>query len=462
MVTTDVSPAQYSWEDNNGELSCTDCPNPVASPTGPSTYIVQVTGPGGCITSDSVSVDVLIENIDPLGVDRTICEGESVDLIVLEGTQPNWSPGQSLSCSNCPNPTASPLDTTTYQLTVLGNFGCVVTDSITVNVVSIDQVDAGPDTTICFQDAFIPNASFSGNSVWMLNGNVVATDVMRPELFPQTNSTYELIVTNDLCVLTDEVSVTVLGPTELSASGGQICEGDSIQLFASGNGTEFIWTPGESLSDTSISNPIATPEFTTVYTVSSSVEGCWPISEEVTVTILPSPTPYPQRRVNFKRGELVELNANVEQGSGGYIYEWRPADYLSCDDCERPVATPDTSIRYEIWVEDQYGCVDSSSVYLNMLEICSPDLFVMPTAFTPNNDGLNDFLEVQGFAEVTLFQVYNRWGELIYSDDGNGNGWDGSYKGKKLNRDVFVYYIEGICPYTGDPVMRSGDVTLLR
>jgi gliding motility-associated-like protein len=70
----------------------------------------------------------------------------------------------------------------------------------------------------------------------------------------------------------------------------------------------------------------------------------------------------------------------------------------------------------------------------------------MPTAFSPNGDGNNDILYVTGWGikELKSFQIFNRWGQLIYSSSDITEGWNGKYKGSFQNEDVYVYKITGI------------------
>ena len=87
---------------------------------------------------------------------------------------------------------------------------------------------------------------------------------------------------------------------------------------------------------------------------------------------------------------------------------------------------------------------------------------MVPTAFTPNGDGQNDILYVRG-TKVTdgVIEIYNRWGELVYTSKDPTTGWDGTYKGAQLNSDVFVYYIRATCP-DKTKIERKGTVTLIR
>ncbi|MEL6867788.1 MAG: gliding motility-associated C-terminal domain-containing protein, partial [Bacteroidota bacterium] len=163
----------------------------------------------------------------------------------------------------------------------------------------------------------------------------------------------------------------------------------------------------------------------------------------------------------FKLGDGVQLFA-ITDPPGSYIYDWTPALHLSCGDCPNPVATPDSTINYEIRVEDMFGCVDSAAITLEMLEICDETALIVPTGFTPNGDGQNDVLRVLGDSEVLVFRIFNRWGEVVFETTDPAAGWNGTYNGELLNRDVFVYYVEGRCQFDGSVMIRTGDVTLIR
>ena len=90
-----------------------------------------------------------------------------------------------------------------------------------------------------------------------------------------------------------------------------------------------------------------------------------------------------------------------------------------------------------------------------------PYVFV-PNAFSPNNDGENDVLYVRGHPIKSIeFRVFNRWGEMVFESRDISIGWDGTYKGKLVNPDVFDYYLNVEC--VGDEHKQlQGNVTVLR
>jgi len=91
-----------------------------------------------------------------------------------------------------------------------------------------------------------------------------------------------------------------------------------------------------------------------------------------------------------------------------------------------------------------------------------PNNYFLPTAFSPNQDGLNDILYVRGrgIRDIAL-SIYNRWGEKVFESHNISDGWDGTFKGKPLGSAVFVYCLE-VTFTNGDHATNKGNVTLIR
>ena len=89
------------------------------------------------------------------------------------------------------------------------------------------------------------------------------------------------------------------------------------------------------------------------------------------------------------------------------------------------------------------------------------DVFV-PSAFSPNNDGENDYLCVYTNCWDQMYiRIFNRWGELVYENSSENICWDGTWKGQKLDPAVFVYTLEGTL-INGEQVSKKGNITLTR
>lgn len=152
------------------------------------------------------------------------------------------------------------------------------------------------------------------------------------------------------------------------------------------------------------------------------------------------------------------------QGSGASFYQWSPTDYLS----DPFIANPDTYFpttgiyEYVLTGSSETGCINHDTV---QVQVVSTGTIFVPSAFSPNNDGLNDVFkpEIIGYAIIRYFKVYDRYGSIVYqSFNNNEPQWNGiSSNGKLADVGTYVWEIAVINPW-GDEETLSGDVTLLR
>jgi gliding motility-associated-like protein len=161
-------------------------------------------------------------------------------------------------------------------------------------------------------------------------------------------------------------------------------------------------------------------------------------------------------------GDSVRLSAQVNS-VWAERYLWTPDVNLSCDTCTSTWVRPFNTTFYTVLATDRSGCtaVDSVVVVVNPVR----PLFV-PNAFTPNADGLNEVFRPyndRAVARVLRFSIYDRWGELVWQTANTPLevGWDGTFHGKPMNTNVFVYYleVEFLDGYIG---RYQGDVQLIR
>ncbi len=162
-------------------------------------------------------------------------------------------------------------------------------------------------------------------------------------------------------------------------------------------------------------------------------------------------------------GEEVNLIAVAPSGSS---YVWDPPGSLNNHTVFNPVASPDETTVYEVVITDEFGCRNRDTIRIFVQEVICGDPFIfVPNAFTPNGDGINDHFMVMfppGMVTHLYLAVYNRWGELVFeTDDMTHIGWDGTFRGKKLGMDVFVYQMRAKC-LGGLEYSEKGNVTLLR
>jgi gliding motility-associated-like protein len=208
------------------------------------------------------------------------------------------------------------------------------------------------------------------------------------------------------------------------------------------SGSQWLNPPAG--TDIPTSNKVTVPSVNTfsIWTL----KGAPPCAVSASVTATPTAT--------ITLGDSVQLTA-----SGGVIYSWSTGATTSSI-----FVSPTVTTVYCAAVTDtMVGCTDTACVYIKV-ELPCGDLF-LPNAFSPNGDGKNDKFRLRSNCIATLsFQIYDRWGNLVYSTDNPLDaGWDGSTpKGKPANDGVYAYHIVYTTSKNNTPVELKGTVTLLR
>lgn len=146
-------------------------------------------------------------------------------------------------------------------------------------------------------------------------------------------------------------------------------------------------------------------------------------------------------------------------------WSWSPSEFLSCSDCPNPIAYPLTTTTYYLTAVDSNDCSTTDSV---VVVVEFDGKAYIPNVFSPNDDGINDvFMVLTGCVrEVKKMLIFDRWGEKVFEESNTPPndplyGWDGNFRGKPMNPDVFVYYII-VELYDGTEKTYKGDLTLLR
>jgi gliding motility-associated-like protein len=160
--------------------------------------------------------------------------------------------------------------------------------------------------------------------------------------------------------------------------------------------------------------------------------------------------------------QLIQVALNLVPQSA----LWTPADGLSCSDCLEPLAAPVATTQYLLSVTSADGCTATDSLLLRVLPVRD---FYVPSAFSPNGDGINDFLTVFGgraLWKIRDLKIFSRWGELVFeraefSPNEPVQGWDGSFRGTPLQPGVFVWWAE-LEFIDGAVLQEKGDVVLTK
>jgi len=467
FAQTDADITQIQWNTSSAGLSCySACSNPIATPSITTTYSVLVDGQGVCDALDSVTITVIDPNSNILGNDISICSGDSTQLQIAFGTNAVWSPTDGLSCAFCPNPIASPSQTTSYTVTAqVGS--CIIKDTIEVEVVDLSQFSAGMDNSICPGDTIVLQGTspVNGNYQWQPSASLDNSTILTPIASPDSTTDYILTMTYGNCTASDTVTIEVNNKTELDVINAvEICEGEEILIDVFGNSGEIVWSPMDGILQ---ENPIIlSPTQTTIYTVIGTRNNCIADTAILTVTVHPNPElevfSFVSRYQNNEPTPLTIINPIVN-----YAYNWSPNIDITCIECPEPFTTTDTTRMYYVDAVTDFGCFDSDSILVTVIDSslldCGDDLVLMPNTFTPNGDGHNDkfYVRGNGVQEITIFRVFNRWGDMVFETKDITEGWDGSFSNKPVLPDVYIYYVEAICPLTNETVIFKGDITVL-
>lgn len=356
--------ATYTWSPTTG-LSCTNCSDPVATPSATTTYKVTGTSAQGCSDTDEVMIV-----INPLPViaapSHTICAGDSVQLSAQGAVSYHWSPSASLSCDNCIDPIAYPTNTTTYQVDGTDSNSCTGTTQVTVTVNPLPVVSAGNDQAICRGTSAQLQATGAVTYNWSPAVGLSCTSCAAPVATPAATTTYVVSGANaNGCIALDTITVVVNDYPVVDAGPAQtICFGSSAQLLATGAAT-YTWSPSAGLSCTSCSDPVATPTAATTYKlIGTNAQGCSD-TDEVTIIVNPLPViTVPSYTVCA--GDSVQLSAK-----GATDYHWSPQEGLSCDNCQNPMASPQHTTTYDVAGTDSNGCSSNTqfTVTVNSLPV---------------------------------------------------------------------------------------------
>ncbi len=220
-----------------------------------------------------------------------------------------------------------------------------------------------------------------------------------------------------------------------------VCQGDSITFVSAGDSVTYLWNDGSADSVY-----IATGSGI-VWLQVTAPNGC-SSTDSVNVTTRSAPAVFLGNDTTLRYDESIVLDA----GNTGSTYLWSTGDTI------RSITAYGSEEMVWVVVNND-GCVGNDTILLNEFPRC---ILAVPNAFSPNGDGHNDILYVRGsgFLEFEL-QIFNRLGEMVFKTNDESIGWDGTYKGKAQEVDVYMYVLKGRCA-DGQDIMNKGNITLLR
>lgn len=360
---------------------------------------------------------------------------------------------------------------------------CNSVDSIDITVNPIPSPDLGPDLSICQGADTLLDATTAGASyLWQDGATTSAT------LTAQNAGLYFIDVTLNGCTGRDSLNLTI-NPGFNQSSNVSICAGDSAFLANAWQTSPGLYTDNynttnncdstivttltvvTSLTNNSVitvcadelpvdifGNPESSPGF--YADTVSSVLGCDSLISTIQLVVNPLPTVALGSDTTIDAGNVVVLTVVNANATDTYSWTNSLGEIFAG---ESITTSPTETASYILSTINAFNCssIDSIMVFVNPI---TEVLIQLPTAFSPNADGVNDIFRIANYEDFDSYvlRVYNRWGELIFDNKGYNVSWDGTFQGIKQNIGAYAFYIEAQ-PISGAPVMKiSGNVTLIR
>ncbi len=472
----DISNYTFEWATNPAQTGVL-----VTNLPGNATYSVTITDNFGCTEELKLEMDEPSPITLQTAIEPVSCfdGGDGTATIVPFGDNDTFFFAWDAASGNQTTATANDLEQGTYFVTVTDIDGCEADTFVTINQPTAINMNFLTIDNDCHylstgEIEVLPGGGTPNYSYFWSDGRSVQT------IDALSNGKYIVTVTDaNGCTSVDSAYVSSPPPINTSLLTEPVsCFGDedgSIEIEPQGGTPPYLFsTDGQEFNgirrivalSTSTYNVFVQDAKGCIWQGQAAVGGP---DAPVEVDLGPDLT--------IELGDSIQLGFEVTNAQGEYFYFWG-APYtgtLSCPDCEgcpdeeldceSPWAQPEYTLFYDIEVEDELGCFATDQIRVSVEKDRS---IYVPTGFTPNNDGVNDLLLVHGESgtTVTLFRVYDRWGELVFeTGDFETNdptvGWDGNFKGKTMNPGVYVWYVE-VEYIDGKKASFKGHSTLLK
>ena len=316
------------------------------------------------------------------GPDVEICEGESVTLTASGVTTYFW-PGLNETTESV---VVTPVETTTYTVEGTDSEGNVSTDQVTVFLNPLPNAGAGNDQTICQGESTILTATGGDSYLWNTGETTASIEVS-----PEATTTYEVVVMENGCASTDQVTVFVnAAPEAFAGNDVTIVEGDSTLLTATGGGT-YLWSTGETTQSITVA-----PSQSTIYEVTVNLNGCQD-SDSVAVEVTPFEVEaYAGEDVGICTGDSITLTA-----SGGESYLWNTGATTQSIE-----VNPGFTTNYTVLVSvGQFSDTDEVTVFVTDPPdlMVSDDVTILEGEFTTlTASGADSYLWSNGATEPNI------------------------------------------------------------
>ncbi len=374
--------------------------------------------------------------------------------------------------------------TFTVSMDVQTSFGCADQTSRDFTLVGPEGVidfNSGP---FCKGDevtASVTNTSDVASYIWTFEGNTFGESESPitftvNEIPPDGQAPLTVVFTGPSgCEFADQVTIGVNQVIADFEIANEPCTPEVAFSNQAIGANTFSWDFGDGNTSPAVSPLYAYDQpgtYSVTLMVSNTANGCTDeITKSITATI---PSPVTGRNLDscVMIGNQIILPI-VNNGVALFVYDNTAG--LQCpgggnlQTCSNPIFSAGQDATITVNVQDE--CFGNSSFTYN-IGVFDPNREIVPNAFTPDNDGTNDFFNVilsdagcSEVQEILSFKVFNRWGQKVYDNETPNEGWNGrlngSPSGSEQTPDVYIYAIE-VRMNDGTEMLLSGDVSLIR
>ncbi|MBS1779207.1 MAG: gliding motility-associated C-terminal domain-containing protein [Bacteroidetes bacterium] len=449
----------YSWY-GTSTITNAGTATPIVTGYVAGVYDLIVTNAYGCKDTDIVNVNINPVPAANAGSDTSLCPVSNVQLHGSGGGTYTWYSALPINNPNTQSPIVAGNVSGTYTLYVTNTFGCKDTDDVSVIVKPVPMASAGADTIVCQGASIRLDGSGGGTYYWYSGSPIADANLQNPVVTISKTQTFYLVVSNGSCTDTASVTISLRAKPTLFITPRtyDLCRGDSVSIVARG-GDDYHWWPDSALTLLDNNRVSVSPRSNMIYKVAVFDKICGTsdtLFSVVTVRDLPN--------ISVKKSNDITCSDNTTElsASGALKYQWYPD--ASLDDHLSPnvIASPESTIDYQVVGINQYGCADTAIISVNVKKEGALSL-IIPDAFSPNNDGKNDCFQIySNSAFVTYeFAIYNRWGQQVFHSNNINDCWDGKFKGVDAEMGTYSYFIKGNTSGCSN-IFKKGMIHLLR
>ncbi len=442
----------------------------------------------GCRDSATQTITVWHSPTAKWGVQTILCEKNDIqftDSSVANYSNiihRNWSFGDGVSIDklsttkfNYQYPTAKNY---TIGLRVVTDSGCIsALNEQVIKVNYLPRVNFTAPTVVCLPDgnatftntSSIPDASqdlFSYQWNFGDTNNPTASTLKDGKHQFFVLGSYQVkqqITTKDACIDSSVQSFVNVFPQPKAAfttTPTEICLNETIQFTDNSLGlTSAISTWVWDLGGTKATQQNPSKKFTdsgsfNIKLYAFNVQGC--VSDTLTKSVVVHPFPHLDLGpdlVVLEGGQIILKPKFIFGNNLSYL--WKPATYLNSDTAAVPISIPKDSITYQLVLTGIGSCSVTDQIFIKVL--FAPEV---PNAFSPNGDGINDtwhILYLESYPGATI-DVFNRYGQKVFSSQGYTTEWKGDYNGNPLPIGTYYYIIN---PKNGRSLI-NGSVTIIK